>query len=412
MPNSVVNSKFNGERIQNCGFNIEELDFGYLSLNKSKNKTFILFNYSNTNSFNFDFLEPQFLIKDELTVIPNKGIIEPNGHKIIKCVLNTKCEFSEYEGDLQVRIIWKNNNNINNNNNIFNNNMLISNNNMTNNLKISSTSNNNINNNNNNNNKITQSQNVIPSTNINPNINRIFKENLYLRIRKKCLIETVNANIELSPNDTTCFIEDILTELTKEILSDKNFTDKLANNIDNQPLDLFEWTSDIALPTQKEIREEYNKQLNENALEIIKKEFSFNAPKKHHKTGIDKKNLRYSTVNNSITRNLKKNNENNENNVNNNVNINDELKINDDNFGEEDDLELQEKYTKDLIKKYKLTVPEVNEKIIVVNDDTRNIISDVIMENTVYNLINEAVYGETDLTEMPRIYFFANKNNK
>ena len=361
MPNNVINPKFNGERIQNCGFNIEELDFGNLSLNKSKNKTFILYNYSNTNSFNFDFLEPQFLIKDELIVTPNKGIIEPNGHKIIKCVLNTKQEFSEYEGDLQVRITWKNN--------------LITSNILTNNLKLSAQTN--------------QSQIITPS------VNRIFKENLFLRVRKKCIIEGVNANIELSPNDNSCFIEDILTELTKEILSDKDFTDKLEQNIDNQPLNLFQWTSDVSLPTQKETREEYNKQLNEHAMEAIKKELNILSPKKHVKT-IDKKNLRYSTTNNNIS------------NVKNEL---DNIKLDkEENFGEEEDLELQEKYTKDMINKYKLTIPEVNEKIIIVNDETRNVISDVIMENTVYNLINEAVYGETDLTEMPRIYFFANKN--
>ena len=361
MPNNVINPKFNGERIQNCGFNIEELDFGNLSLNKSKNKTFILYNFSNTNSFNFDFLEPQFLIKDELIVTPNKGIIEPNGHKIIKCVLNTKQEFSEYEGDLQVRITWKNN--------------LITSNILTNNLKLSAQTN--------------QSQIITPS------VNRIFKENLFLRVRKKCIIEGVNANIELSPNDNSCFIEDILTELTKEILSDKDFTDKLEQNIDNQPLNLFQWTSDVSPTTQKETREEYNKQLNEHAMEAIKKELNILSPKKHVKT-IDKKNLRYSTTNNNIS-NVKNELEN--------------IKLDkEENFGEEEDLELQEKYTKDMINKYKLTIPEVNEKIIIVNDETRNVISDVIMENTVYNLINEAVYGETDLTEMPRIYFFANKN--
>ena len=232
---------------------------------------------------------------------------------------------------------------------------------------------------------------------INPSINRIFKENLFLRVRKKCIIEGVNANIELSPNDNSCFIEDILTELTKEILSDKDFTDKLEKNIDNQPLNLFNWTSDVSLPTQKEIREEYNKQLNENAMEAIKKETNILSPKKHFKT-IDKKNLRYSTTATNIS------------NINNIKSENDNVKEKEENFGEEEDLELQEKYTKDMINKYKLTIPEVNEKIIIVNDETRNVISDVIMENTVYNLINEAVYSETDLTEMPRIYFFANKN--
>jgi hypothetical protein len=32
------------------------------------------------------------------------------------------------------------------------------------------------------------------------------------------------------------------------------------------------------------------------------------------------------------------------------------------------------------------------------------------MENTIYNIICEAVYGEMDLTEKQRIYFFLDKN--
>ena len=32
------------------------------------------------------------------------------------------------------------------------------------------------------------------------------------------------------------------------------------------------------------------------------------------------------------------------------------------------------------------------------------------MENTIFNIICEAVYGEIDLTEKQRIYFFLDKN--
>ena len=34
------------------------------------------------------------------------------------------------------------------------------------------------------------------------------------------------------------------------------------------------------------------------------------------------------------------------------------------------------------------------------------VIPNDIMETTIYNIISEAVYGETDLTEKTRIYFF------
>ena len=80
-------------------------------------------------------------------------------------------------------------------------------------------------------------------------------------------------------------------------------------------------------------------------------------------------------------------------------------------FGDAQDNEIQEKYYKDLINKYKYTINEVNEKIICVNDETKKLISDVIMENTIYNIINESIEGVTDLTVKPRIYFFLGKSN-
>jgi hypothetical protein len=49
---------------------------------------------------------------------------------------------------------------------------------------------------------------------------------------------------------------------------------------------------------------------------------------------------------------------------------------------------------------------DVNEALAVVNEDSRKLISDDIMEATIYNIISEAVYGEADLTEKTRIYFF------
>ena len=80
-------------------------------------------------------------------------------------------------------------------------------------------------------------------------------------------------------------------------------------------------------------------------------------------------------------------------------------------FGEEADMEIQDKYMHELMDKYKLTLKEMNEKLIVVNEETRKVLSDSIMENTIYNIISEAVYGETDLTEKPRIYFFYKEGN-
>ena len=75
-------------------------------------------------------------------------------------------------------------------------------------------------------------------------------------------------------------------------------------------------------------------------------------------------------------------------------------------FGEMEDYKIQEKYTKELLHKYKLTVGEVNESLALVNEESRKIISNEIMESTIYNIISEAIYGEADLSEKTRIYFF------
>ena len=75
-------------------------------------------------------------------------------------------------------------------------------------------------------------------------------------------------------------------------------------------------------------------------------------------------------------------------------------------FGEDEDLAIQEKYMTELLGKYKMKLNDVNEALAVVNEDSRKLISDDIMEATIYNIISEAVYGEADLTEKTRIYFF------
>ena len=59
--------------------------------------------------------------------------------------------------------------------------------------------------------------------------------------------------------------------------------------------------------------------------------------------------------------------------------------------------------------KYKYDIKDINERMIMINEDTRKLISDVIMENTVYNIVSQSAYGETDLTVKPKIYFFLDK---
>jgi hypothetical protein len=73
-------------------------------------------------------------------------------------------------------------------------------------------------------------------------------------------------------------------------------------------------------------------------------------------------------------------------------------------FSELEDQKLEEKYMNELLHKYRYNVPEVNEKLVITNDYSKKLIFD-ILENTVFNIISEAVYGETDLTVKTAIYF-------
>ena len=55
-------------------------------------------------------------------------------------------------------------------------------------------------------------------------------------------------------------------------------------------------------------------------------------------------------------------------------------------YGEEEDLKIQDKYMTELLDKYKLTIPEVNESLAVVNEESRKLLSNDIMETTIYNI--------------------------
>ena len=66
---------------------------------------------------------------------------------------------------------------------------------------------------------------------------------------------------------------------------------------------------------------------------------------------------------------------------------------------------------KNLLNKYKLTIPELNEKIIAVNEDSRKLISNVIMENTIYNIVSEAGCGESNLLKTQEFISLIEKKN-
>jgi hypothetical protein len=337
MPNGRMCNTFNNEIIQKCGVSVEEIDFGECEEKKVYNKTFILYNFSNTCSLNFDFREPGFILTDEIDIKPNKDKLDPNSHILIKMILTPKGYISEYNGEIEINITW----NAENSNKVLD------------------------------------------------------KEILHIRIRKQSKLKEITGNVEKTENEHQCFIELLLTDLTREILSEETYQQMLLKNIDNQPLGIIDWTSDIGYSTQAEVRKSIIDLYDNEAKEIIEKDEKM---KEGGKRTSGKYIVNVSHPSSNTSHNNKLGNK--------NVNEGDDNNDNKNEFGEKVDFEIQDKYMKELLDKYKLTIPEVNESLCIVNDESRKLISNDIMESTVYNIISEAVYGETNLTEKTRIYFF------
>lgn len=77
-------------------------------------------------------------------------------------------------------------------------------------------------------------------------------------------------------------------------------------------------------------------------------------------------------------------------------------------FTDNKETKIEDKYMQEIIRKNGYTNVEVNEKIIVVNQESKNLIN-LILENTINNIIAEAIFGDTDLTEQTKIFYFKNK---
>ena len=105
MPKNRIFNKYNGDIIQKCGISLEEIDFGYME-ERPSSKTFIFYNYSMTESLNFEFFNPGFNMKDEIIFEPNKGKLDPNSHLLIKIKLIPKNTLSSYEGEIEIKITW------------------------------------------------------------------------------------------------------------------------------------------------------------------------------------------------------------------------------------------------------------------------------------------------------------------
>ena len=333
MPKERICNSFGGEIIQKCGLSIEEIDFGACEEGVPKNQTFIIYNYSKTNSFNFEFYVPGFILKDNIEIKPNKDKLEPNSHKIIKMILTPKGYISNYDGEIEIKINWNN-----------------------------------------------------PDNSIDP---KLTKEILHIRIRKISVQKEIQGKVEKTLNKNQSFIETLLSDLTREIMGEEDYQKNLCKLMDEQPLGLFDWTNDVEYPSQEEVRNKIEERFNKQSLAILLNENNLN------KTYSKKLSTMHMELRNQ--RSSGRNNDNNASSINEKT-----VEV----FNELEDIKIQEKYTKELLSKYKLTVGEINENLAVVNEESRKIISNEIMENTIYNIISEAIYGEADLSEKTRIYFF------
>jgi hypothetical protein len=170
----------------------------------------------------------------------------------------------------------------------------------------------------------------------------------------------------------------------KEILCDPELDKMLCDRLDNQPASLYEWTNDISYTTHESVR---NKLINNYINKAMTNNEPNNSSVHPNKRNIMSSMNRTSAHHTSFHFKAKK-----------------EETSNTDNFDDKHDAKIEEKYLYELIGKFKYTLPSVNEKILLVNEESRNLISS-ILENTVYNIVSEAVYGETDLSEKTKIYF-------
>jgi hypothetical protein len=65
----------------------------------------------------------------------------------------------------------------------------------------------------------------------------------------------MQGNVEKTINKNQCFIETLLSDLTREIMGEEKYEQNLIKLIDEQPLGLFDWTTDVEYPNQAEVRE-------------------------------------------------------------------------------------------------------------------------------------------------------------
>lgn len=328
LPKSIIYNEYEKVPIFKCGLSIDELNFGLLEENQQAVQTFIMFNYSPNDVLDFDMrIQTNNINKfDEIRFIPDCGKIEPSSHAIIKAILISKTQMMSYIRDILIKASWKKEEFIN----------------------------------------LTQSQ-IVQE-----------KQELHMRIIKRAAIKdslSYGGKLESQISNNTSFVEHILLECFKDIISSTGFDDHLLNTLDEQPPSLYEWSSDISCDNQASVRRKFldNWIINESK---------------------NQENTSYTS--NTGKRVIKS------------INVHGKEK---NTIAEEpvEEENLEDKYMKDLVSRFKYSPNEMEEKLLMVNEETKKLVYD-ILENTVYNIICEAVNGETDLSEPTKI-FFIKKNN-
>lgn len=189
-------------------------------------------------------------------------------------------------------------------------------------------------------------------------------------------------------NPTNSFVETVLLDCFKEILCDVNVESLLSERLDHQPLSLYDWTKDSVYISHKEVRN----RLIENYANIASTT-DLNSSSSGYKKGMVSQQR-----NNSQQSSQSKKKD-----------ANDDQEVKEA-FNEAEETKLEDKYMNEIIQKFKYNNQEINEKLLFINEESKGLMY-MIMENTAYNIVSEAVYGETDLSVPTKIFFLKNKPN-
>lgn len=220
------------------------------------------------------------------------------------------------------------------------------------------------------------------------------KENLFVRIIKRPMIKEVTGKLNLdTKSQSLSFIEFMLLDLIKDLLAATSFTKLLEERLDNQPLKLYEWTNNVPYKELESVRSNLFKNSVMKAEQIMQENNSSYKIQRGLNHGHTKmSNVGQTTVKNRNTERVYNNAQN---------------KVEEDN-DENEENKIEEKYKEDLIQKFGYENKEIEEKLLFINDFTRKYIYDVL-EDTIFNIIAEAVDGETDLSEPTKIFFRVKK---